>query len=407
MSGQINARKKDEKEEGVVFMRMKRAGKRFEIAVYKDLIPTKRNDESVTSKLDLSKVMQVEKIFSNAAKGDIHKKDDLVKAFSDVSGRELKTEQDIIRYIIQTGDLQVDDASRKETAKASTGALKELAILVNAKVFKPETATEDKKKKKSGSQGAVTKWTDDDIERELKNVRFHASDKDMSKNVVNAIKAIATGGTIPIERKQSRCKFNADDDTMDALEEFCTTNEGFAFVAKESDDTMDIVFDPVEPWVLEGLTKICDSYETIKHHDKTDGDLTEKGTKIVAEAKKEKGGGKKKGKEEKKKGKGRAADDDDDEPEEEITSTTAKPKKGKGKGKSAPSGGGGGGGNNDDDGKDLKAMLASLGMDDGMYCILAVCKPLEGGGSKKQNKTDDGDDGKAAKGKGKKKKGKR
>eukprot|EP01060_Flectonema_neradi_P030447 TRINITY_DN4432_c2_g1_i1.p1 TRINITY_DN4432_c2_g1~~TRINITY_DN4432_c2_g1_i1.p1 ORF type:complete len:392 (+),score=140.99 TRINITY_DN4432_c2_g1_i1:48-1178(+) len=376
MSGMINARKKEEKEEGVVFMRMKRAGKRFEIAVYKDLIPAKRTKDVVAG-LDLSKVLQVEKIFSNAAKGDIHKPADLQKAFSDVPGRELKTDSDILRFIIETGDLQVDDASRKESAKASTGALKELATLVNNKVFKPEEQSEGKKKKKSGTT-TVTKWTDDDIERELKNCRFHASDKDMTKNVVNAIKAIALGGTIPIERKQQRYQFNADDDTMDALEEFCTANEGFAFIAKETDDTMDIVFDPLEKWVEEGLKKISDDFKEVPH-DKLDGDLTEKGTKVVAvEPKKEKGG-KKKGKEEKKKGKGRNAADDDSE--EEAPTTTAKPKKGKAKGK-APAGGGGG---DDEGGKDLKAMLASLGMDDD---------------------DDDNDTGKG-KGKGKKKKGKR
>ncbi len=81
----------------VAVVRMKKAGKRFEIACYKNKVQSwRRNVEK-----DVDEVLQSHTVFVNVSKGQVAKKDDLVKAF------ETADQTKICLEILAKGDLQV------------------------------------------------------------------------------------------------------------------------------------------------------------------------------------------------------------------------------------------------------------------------------------------------------------
>lgn len=63
----------------VAVVRLKRQGKRFEIACYKNKVMSWR-DKSET---DIDEVLQTHEIFTNVSKGQFAKSTDLAKAFAD------------------------------------------------------------------------------------------------------------------------------------------------------------------------------------------------------------------------------------------------------------------------------------------------------------------------------------
>lgn len=95
----------------VAIVRLKRAGKRFEIACYKNKVLSWRDK----SEKDIDEVLQTHDIFTNVSKGQFSKSNDLQKAFSDiiknVPDKLQKTE--ICKFILQKGDLQVSSEERK------------------------------------------------------------------------------------------------------------------------------------------------------------------------------------------------------------------------------------------------------------------------------------------------------
>ncbi|XP_029675892.1 ribosome maturation protein SBDS-like [Formica exsecta] len=61
----------------VAVVRMKKGGKRFEIACYKNKVISWRNK----LEKDIDEVLQTHTIFTNVSKGQVAKKEDLIKAF--------------------------------------------------------------------------------------------------------------------------------------------------------------------------------------------------------------------------------------------------------------------------------------------------------------------------------------
>jgi ribosome maturation protein SDO1 len=81
----------------VAVVRIKKAGKRFEIACYKNKVLTWRQGVEK----DIDEVLQSKTVFANVSKGQVAKRDDLEKAFG-------KTDQaEICKDILAKGDLQV------------------------------------------------------------------------------------------------------------------------------------------------------------------------------------------------------------------------------------------------------------------------------------------------------------
>jgi len=110
----------------VAVVRMKKTGKRFEIACYKNKVLSWRQG----IEKDLDEVLQSHTVFLNVSKGQVAKKDDLVKAFA----KDDQTE--ICKEILAKGDLQVSDKERQAQQEA---LFKDVATIVSEKCVNPET----------------------------------------------------------------------------------------------------------------------------------------------------------------------------------------------------------------------------------------------------------------------------
>ena len=88
----------------VAIVRIKKGGKRFELACYRNKLQDYRNKKEN----NLSNVLQIEKIFSNVTLGEEAKKNDLKKAF----GNKLSAD-DIIIEILNKGEMQESDLERE------------------------------------------------------------------------------------------------------------------------------------------------------------------------------------------------------------------------------------------------------------------------------------------------------
>ncbi|XP_044732981.1 ribosome maturation protein SBDS [Chrysoperla carnea] len=109
----------------VAVVRMKKAGKRFEIACYKNKVVSWRNNVEK----DIDEVLQTHTVFTNVSKGQVAKKEDLLKAF----GKDDQTE--ICKEILTKGELQVSDRERQSQLEAT---FKDIATNVAEKCINPE-----------------------------------------------------------------------------------------------------------------------------------------------------------------------------------------------------------------------------------------------------------------------------
>ncbi|EFN62984.1 Ribosome maturation protein SBDS [Camponotus floridanus] len=110
----------------VAVVRMKKGGKRFEIACYKNKVISWRNK----LEKDIDEVLQTHTIFTNVSKGQVAKKEDLVKAFG------IDDQTEICKQILAKGELQVSD---KERHLALDSMFKDIATTVASKCINPET----------------------------------------------------------------------------------------------------------------------------------------------------------------------------------------------------------------------------------------------------------------------------
>ncbi|XP_077268098.1 SBDS ribosome maturation factor [Temnothorax americanus] len=110
----------------VAVVRMKKAGKRYEIACYKNKVLSWRNEQEK----DIDEVLQTHAIFTNVSKGQVAKKEDLAKAF------ETEDQTEICKQILAKGELQVSD---KERHLALESMFKDIATTVAGKCINPET----------------------------------------------------------------------------------------------------------------------------------------------------------------------------------------------------------------------------------------------------------------------------
>ncbi|KAM6988532.1 ribosome maturation protein SBDS [Tautogolabrus adspersus] len=110
----------------VAVVRMKKGGKRFEIACYKNKVMSWRTG----AEKDLDEVLQTNSIFINVSKGQTAKKEDLIKAF----GTDDLTE--ICNQILAKGELQVSDKERQSQLETT---FRDIATIVAEKCVNPET----------------------------------------------------------------------------------------------------------------------------------------------------------------------------------------------------------------------------------------------------------------------------
>ncbi|CDF38229.1 Ribosome maturation protein SBDS [Chondrus crispus] len=110
----------------VAVVRLKRRGKRFELACYKNKVISWREGNED----DLDEVLQTSSVFTNVSKGVLAKKKDLVDAF--------KTEDEgaIVLEILKKGELQVSGRERQYQAE---NLFNEIAVIVSEKCVDPST----------------------------------------------------------------------------------------------------------------------------------------------------------------------------------------------------------------------------------------------------------------------------
>ncbi|XP_041653409.1 ribosome maturation protein SBDS [Cheilinus undulatus] len=110
----------------VAVVRMKKGGKRFEIACYKNKVMSWRTG----AEKDLDEVLQTNSVFINVSKGQTAKKEDLNRAF----GTDDLTE--ICKQILAKGELQVSDKERQSQLETM---FRDIATIVADKCVNPDT----------------------------------------------------------------------------------------------------------------------------------------------------------------------------------------------------------------------------------------------------------------------------
>uniref|UniRef100_H2ZRA8 Ribosome maturation protein SBDS n=1 Tax=Ciona savignyi TaxID=51511 RepID=H2ZRA8_CIOSA len=110
----------------VAIVRMKKCGKRFEIACYKNKVMSWRNN----TEKDIDEVLQTHNVFTNVSKGQTAKNQDLIKAF----GVDNQTE--VCRQILAKGELQVSEKERSDHLEAK---YRDIATLVADMCVNPDT----------------------------------------------------------------------------------------------------------------------------------------------------------------------------------------------------------------------------------------------------------------------------
>lgn len=159
----------------VAVVRMKKGGKRFEIACYKNkVVSWRKNIEK-----DIDEVLQIHSVFMNVSKGAVAKKEDLLQAF----GKDDVTE--ICKEILAKGELQV---SEKERHTELAALFKEIATNVADKCVNPET-----KRPYPMSM----------IEKAMKDIHYSVkANKNAKQQVLEVIQLLKAN--IPIERALMR-----------------------------------------------------------------------------------------------------------------------------------------------------------------------------------------------------------
>ena len=126
MSQQINLPINRVKLTNVAVVRCNKAGKRFEIACYRNKVMDYRSG----LEKDLSEVLQTERIFTNVSKGQFAKTADLKKAFGTTD------EEAIAKVILEEGDsVQVSDLERNQQLQ---NTLSQVASWVASNCVHPE-----------------------------------------------------------------------------------------------------------------------------------------------------------------------------------------------------------------------------------------------------------------------------
>ncbi|KDE04022.1 hypothetical protein MVLG_05523 [Microbotryum lychnidis-dioicae p1A1 Lamole] len=188
----------------VSIVRLKKAGKRFEIACYKNTVKAYRSG----AQTDLSEVIQIDNVFTNVSKGQVAPSDDLQKAFNTTEVQKIMME------ILDKGELQVGE---KERAAELDDLRREICSEVAARCVDP---------------GTQRPHTTGMIEKAMNEVGYSVkSHKNAKVQALDLIKVLQANKTLPIARARMRVRV-----TMPAKEGKKIKDKVLALVAKVEDD---------------------------------------------------------------------------------------------------------------------------------------------------------------------------
>lgn len=215
----------------VAVVRMKKAGKRFEIACYRNKVVSWRN----LVEKDIDEVLQTHTVFTNVSKGQVAKKEDLIKAFNS------NDQTEICKEILAKGELQVSD---KERQSQIDQLFKDIATTVANKCLNPELKR----------PYPVTI-----IEKAMKDAHYSVKPNQSTKvQAMAVIKLLKESNSIPIERAKMRLKINFKGRDAKKLREKLAKMESVEIENEEKDeDQITIVFlvDPGQFKEIDNLGK--------------------------------------------------------------------------------------------------------------------------------------------------------
>ncbi|KAF5269669.1 hypothetical protein FQA39_LY08592 [Lamprigera yunnana] len=213
----------------VAVVRLKKCGKRFEIACYKNKIISWRN--KVEKNID--EVLQTHTIFINVSKGEVAKKEDIIRVFGD------KDDTEICKEILSQGDIQISDRERQHMLEAQ---FKEIAVEVTNRCVNPSINL---------PYPLVV------IEKAMRNAHYsvkpHQNVKQQALNVIKLLKK-----SIPIERAQMKLKISCVNKNLEEFKEqlsnIPTVKIEFDKVTEDS-ITIGFLIDPGNYKEVEDITK--------------------------------------------------------------------------------------------------------------------------------------------------------
>ncbi|CAI2172190.1 11220_t:CDS:2 [Funneliformis geosporum] len=202
----------------VSVVRLKKGGKRFEVACYKNKVLEYRTGVET----DLDNVIQINNVFTNVSKGEVAPKDILQKCFK---SEDLDK---IIKEILEKGQLQVSD---KERTHQIDSIYREIATMVAEKCVNPETKRP---------------YTVTMIEKAMSELHLSVNvNRNTKSQVLEVIKQLQEKKIIPIARAQMRLRITTpikekkvkekltplisnieDENYGDAYELICTIDPG-------------------------------------------------------------------------------------------------------------------------------------------------------------------------------------
>ncbi|KAK7590902.1 hypothetical protein V9T40_002515 [Parthenolecanium corni] len=216
----------------VAIVRLKRGGIRFEIACYKNKVVSWRNK----LEKDIDEVLQTHTVFTNVSKGQVAKKEDLIKVFQ----TDDKTK--ICLEILEKGELQISD---KERAAHLDTLTKEIATIISDKCVNPEN-------KRPYPTSIIIKA--------MKDVHFSAKlNKSAKQQALEIIPKLTS--VIPIERAQMRIKVSIGAKDANKFKEKLVK-----FVSKvemEKCDSLDLNMEfLIDPGCYRQVEELCNSYKS-------------------------------------------------------------------------------------------------------------------------------------------------
>ncbi|KAJ1922250.1 hypothetical protein H4219_000112 [Mycoemilia scoparia] len=176
----------------VSIVRLKKGGKRFEIACYKNKVSEWRSGVEK----DLSEVLQIEQIFTNVSKGQVANQEDLVKQF--------KTDdtEKIMMEILRKGEQQV---SQKERGHKLDEISRDIATIIAEKCVNPNTKRA---------------YTVNIIEKAISDLHYSVNpNKSTKQQALDVIKQLQAKNLIPIERAQMRVRLTLNDKDYKRIED--------------------------------------------------------------------------------------------------------------------------------------------------------------------------------------------
>ncbi|CAO3666279.1 unnamed protein product [Umbelopsis vinacea] len=163
----------------VSVVRLRKGGKRFEIACYKNKVMEWRSNVET----DLDEVLQIHSIFLNVSKGQVASKDDLSKSF------KTDDQDKIIQEILKKGELQV---SEKERSNKLDTMWRDIATIVADNCINPQTKRP---------------YTVTMIEKAMHDLHLSVNPNRSSKSqALDVIKQLQEKKEMPIQRAQMRVR---------------------------------------------------------------------------------------------------------------------------------------------------------------------------------------------------------